>query len=239
MSYGEGATVETALAISPPPATLVASAAEWVERVDRLVIAEDSDLETASQLRQMAKATQKDVESYHDPKIKQANAVVKLWRDQRDKILAPVIAGLKVLDFKIDSFAKERDRRLAEERRRLEEEAKKRNENELMAQAERMSELGFPEEAERILERPTVPAVAIPAPVAPKTEGLSFREDWSAECYDMALLVSAVAKGEASLNLLLPNGPAINALGRTMKSTLNVPGIRPVVKKVPVTRLAR
>lgn len=90
--------------------------------------------------------------------------------------------------------------------------------------------------AEAILEapHPPTPVFAPPAigPTAPKAEGLSFRSNFRAEVTDLALLVKAVAAGEAPLGALLPNLPMLNQMARAMKEELNLPGVRVVEERI-------
>lgn len=64
----------------------------------------------------------------------------------------------------------------------------------------------------------------------------SYREQWSCEVTDMQELCKAVAEGVVSQELVKPNMTELNALARGMKKHLNVPGLRAVMKLVPVTR---
>jgi len=66
--------------------------------------------------------------------------------------------------------------------------------------------------------------------------GASYREQWACEVVDMKELCRAVADGVVSQELVRPNAAELNALARGMKKHLNIPGLRAVMKLVPVTR---
>jgi hypothetical protein len=131
------------------------------------------------------------------------------------------------------SWDTEQERLRREEQRRLEEEARKRAEDEQIAAALQAEADGDKESAQAILDEPVfVPPVVVPkAPVQPSrlTAG---RENWTAEVTDLPALVRAVAAGTASLSYIQPDLVALNQIARAQKSTMTIPGVRPVCKMV-------
>ena len=143
---------------------------------------------------------------------------------------------------------RERERLEAEERARVvAEQARLRKEEEdrRLAEASVAEARGDTETAERIIaapiETPTVaprPVFVPVAPVAPKpaAEGLSFRDNWTAEVTDLALLVKAIARGEAAITLVVANQPALNGMARSLRGALALPGVRAVNERIAAQR---
>ena len=77
------------------------------------------------------------------------------------------------------------------------------------------------------------PAVVAPPPQA---EGVTSRELWGAEVYDFPALIRAVAEGKVEPAVLQPNMTTLNGLARTLKSALNIPGVRAVPKRIMASR---
>jgi hypothetical protein len=81
------------------------------------------------------------------------------------------------------------------------------------------------EEISVLAEEPLIRKPVVLAAV-PKSTSYSARELWSAEVTDLEALVKYVATRPELSNLLQPNMPAINALARSMRSALRIPGIQ-------------
>jgi len=138
-------------------------------------------------------------------------------------------AELVAYDLRQEAIRREAEAVAERERKRIEEDAR------IQAALEAESR-GEATVAEAILEapHPPTPVFAPPAivPEAPKAEGLSFRSNFRAEVSDLALLVKAVAAGEAPIGALLPNLPMLNQMARAMKQELRLPGVRVVEERI-------
>jgi len=138
-------------------------------------------------------------------------------------------AELVAYDLRQEAIRREAEAAAERERRRIEEDAR------IQAALEAESR-GETRVAEAILEapHPPTPVFAPPAivPEMPKAEGLSFRSNFRAEVTDLALLVKAVAGGEAPIGTLLANLPMLNQMARAMKQELRLPGVRVVEERI-------
>ena len=120
----------------------------------------------------------------------------------------------------------------AEEKKRREAEAaaveKARKEQErLLKRADKADDSDKPEKAEALREQASVTTVAIVVPTANKqTTRTTMVTTWSAQVYDKLALIEAVAKGEASMELLDVNQSASNKMATAQKNTLKIPGVR-------------
>jgi hypothetical protein len=63
-------------------------------------------------------------------------------------------------------------------------------------------------------------------------DGVSKTTTWSAEVEDFGALVSAVARGEAPIDCLLPNQKRLNEMAKGLQDMLALPGVTPRVKTV-------
>lgn len=75
----------------------------------------------------------------------------------------------------------------------------------------------------------------LPAPLM-KSQGISDRKQWSAEVFDEAELFLAVMSGKAPRNCLMLNQVFLNSLARAAKTTLAIPGVRAVFRKITSVR---
>ena len=149
-----------------------------------------------------------------------------------------------------EATRRERDRLEATERARVEAEARRLREAE---ETRRLDEAviaeadGDSEAAERILsapiETPVVVArlvfVAPPAVQAPRAAGVSFRDHWTAKCFDLDATIRAAATGNtAARSVLQYDQVAANKLAVGMKTLLDksVPGVRAVNERIAPQR---
>jgi hypothetical protein len=137
----------------------------------------------------------------------------------------PAEEAERIVKLAISTYSRQRreeaEREIAERRKA----AQKLAEDERLARAVLLENQNRGAEAVALLEKPlAVPAMAASRAV-PKMEGTSITTTWRGEVTDFAELVKAAAADPQYLNLLLPNGPAINALAKAMKSNLRVPGL--------------
>jgi hypothetical protein len=146
-------------------------------------------------------------------------------------------------------------RKEAEERQRAElarlEEERKAEEARLLEAAQAAEVAGDTEQAEQLTKaaitvteeaQQEVAAIAaepvyVPPVVLPKATpkldgGPVYRETWSAEITDIKALCRAVGVGTASTEFIVGNMPALNKVAIAMKSTMNVPGVRAISKRV-------
>ncbi|HMJ13784.1 MAG TPA: hypothetical protein VK524_20345 [Polyangiaceae bacterium] len=114
--------------------------------------------------------------------------------------------------------------------RQADETARKAQEK-LQQQAQKAQAAGKVEKAEVLLERADAVVAPIIARETPKAAGLSSRENWYAECTDLAALVAAVAVGTAPLSLLMANDKVLGQQARSLKKDFVVPGVRVWMEK--------
>ncbi len=190
------------------------------------------------------------IDETFDPSIAQAHKTHKMMLGakqvhtekprQAQGIIRNVIADY--LDEQAQ-IRREAERKALDARRKAEQE-KARQEEEAMRKAREAEEAGKVEEAEAILEEeiqapiPEAEPVA-PIPEAPKAQGSSARLSWSADVVDMKSLCRAIAEGRQSETLVKPNQTILDAMARSAKGTLDVPGVKAVSRQVVSFRGSR
>jgi hypothetical protein len=186
------------------------------------------------------------VQDFFAPHKKRASDAHKALCDDERKALAPADADEKRLKSALVAYTTEQDRiRRVEEQRlrdqqREQEETRRINEAAaLETEASATGDLALKEEAEQLIERPiAMMPVEASTPAPPKVEGLSYREVYRGELVNLdALLAAAVTNPQLRGYLKIePNQTAIDAMARSLRERLDIPGVRLVVEKIPVTR---
>lgn len=144
------------------------------------------------------------------------------------KLLDPVAEAEAILKHSIAVFETEQKRIEDERRRQAEAEERARAEAEREREIEAAEAAGADaEEVAAICAEPLpLKAPTLPEPTFQRARGISTANPWKAECTSLQLLVRAIAKGEANIGLVMVNQPALNALARSTRGTLTVPGIK-------------
>lgn len=180
-----------------------------VQEAGEVSISSEEDYLRAADFTQRLRGEQKRLDdhrrSYTDP----LNAEVK----RINETFNPLIERLKkeaqaTVDGEISAWLKN-------ERDRLE-----REKAEVEAAASRAAEGGRQDDADAHM------ASLIEVPYKPtRAPGTSEQTRWSGTCDDLASLVLAVASGEAPLNLIQVNQPALNKLAQATKAKSTIPGV--------------
>lgn len=184
------------------------------------------------------------------PKIKAARNVVKTVfgsvADQAHDTWKAALAVFQKFDKPLEEVEKrikkdggdwqyQEQQKAEAERRKLEEEARKEEERKQKEIAAQLKKSGQKELAKAVLAQPIVVApVEVKEP--PKVEGVSFRENWSAQVVDIKALIKYVAGNPSMINLVLPNMPALNSMARGMKANMAIPGVKAVVERGVASR---
>jgi hypothetical protein len=131
-------------------------------------------------------------------------------------------------------FDAEQKRKAREQEERIRQEMKKQQEDNLINVAAGLEKTGDKEMADAVLATPIVDVA--PRIETPKVDGISFQTRYSAEVFDMAALIKAVAEGRAPQIALEANTVFLNRQAVALKSEFKCPGVRVLESKIPVTR---
>lgn len=125
----------------------------------------------------------------------------------------------------LDSFlaAKERARRAEQDR--INRELKKKADDEALARAQEMAEMGNHEEAQHALDNIPVSPVATMPKSTPVVQGLTPSLRWYAEVTDKRALLQAILDGKVDMAAVDVNMPFFNALAVRQKEAFSFPGV--------------
>lgn len=173
------------------------------------------------------------VVAFFKPHKEGARAVWQGLLDEEKKALSPAIAAEAAIKSELALFQAAQERLRLLEERRLAEEARKAQEARILEEAaameleaDRTGDEDLRQQAEELAAEPTVtPAVSLQSFV-PKVSGITQRGSYSARCTDLKKLVAYVLKHPTNINLLMVNQTALNALARSQKENLKIPGVQ-------------
>lgn len=191
-----------------------------------IVIKDQESYATAGEFLLADKAMQKEIKGVFGPMKQKSRAAWMAVCEEEEKALAPLVEAESIVKREMARYDTEQERIRQEEQRRLEAEAKRLEEERRLFEAEQLAAEGRQAEADLVLEEPVfAPVVQMPTSV-PKVAGISFREAWKAECFDLKALVKAAAADDRYLPLLQANVSVIGAQARSLKGAFKVPGIK-------------
>ena len=182
-----------------------------------------------SVIADITRAERKVVELFAEPK-KAAHAAHKAITAAEGKLLNPLTEAKRLVNGKCSAYEAEQRRIAAEEARRLEAIAREAEETRRLNEAVALEDAGDVEDAEAVLNEAPAPVVVHVAPAVATVEGVSTRTTWKAEVTDKAALVAYVTAHPEWLHLLDPNMPALNALARSAREGLSIPGVAAVAE---------
>ena len=196
----------------------------------RLAIADQQSYDNASRfLLDVVIPLRREVEETFGPIKKKAHEAHAEAVAQEKRHLAPLQEAERIIKGKIADWMAEQERLRRQEQLRLEEAARKAEEEERLQAAIEAEEAGEPEQAAAILEVPAPVPMPVAAPTYQKAAGISAPKDnWSALCVNLHLLVQHVAANPQDLGLILPNQTALNQRARAAKNLLKLPGVNAV-----------
>lgn len=213
-----------------------------------IVIKTDEQYTAVAERLKVITTFKRKVQDFFTPHKKRASDAHKALCDDEKKVLRPAEADESRLKTALVTFTTERERvRRAEESRlreqqRQEEETRRLNEAAaLEREATATGDLALQEQAEALIEAPIpVMPVHTETQAPPKVDGISYRDTYRGHVYDLdALVIAAVNDKTGQLRGYLkiePNTSAIDAMARSLRDKLAIPGVRLVVDKIPVTR---
>lgn len=225
-----------------PPPELRTRALSWPDRARAATVVDAASYQTAADLLLGIKDLRKEVAATFDP-------IIASWvRGHRESLQtkrehdAPLDEAEQIIKAGLRAFDAEQQRLAAIEQRRRDEEARQREEDERLARAAAMEiegrqygDAALVEEAHALLEQPPVPpVVARVMPSTPKVAGITQRVTYRAEVTNLHALITHIAAHPQLVNLLLPNLTALNAQARSLKTAMQLPGVR----VVPETQIA-
>lgn len=208
------------------------------ERAKMIVVSNrDQHGEAQEYLAELAQLERRVIGLFQGPKTSAYVAHRDICATEK-QLLTPIQDARRIVTRAITHYETEERRRAEEERRRKEEEARRREEERLLAEAAAAEASGDTDLAEQIIQEvETTPAPVIKAePELAQVAGVVSQERWHAEVTDFSALVAYVASNPTFLNALEPNMTTLNALARSMRGNMRIPGVRAVSEIVKSVR---
>ncbi len=223
---------------SPETVAVIVSRASTLHgEVEALVIEDDVGLEVASELLAAVRSCRKEIDTDLGEPAREARKLWEMIRQRFTKHDNPLKAAETAIKDAVKAYHQKvaRDRQAAIEAAEAQAAAKKTDDAARGREFDALVDAGDEEGAAAVLEEAPTPAPAR-ATSAPKTEGLTVRENWKAEVTSIGKLIKAAAgSGDgAAVALSILSGPKVVAAATTaasqiakgMKANMNVPGVR-------------
>lgn len=211
--------------------TAVALRAEvvtWPDRARALTVTNQPEYEAAGELLGAIKGLRAKISATFDPIVDAANRTHKEALARKKEHETPLVEAEGIIKRMAGDYVARVQAERAAEQRRLEAQARERAEELRLQRALELEAAGDKEEASAIIEEPIAVVRVQPSAPAPKAAGLSAVERWSAIVKDKRALIAHVAAHPELGAFLDVNMPALNALARTQKEALSIPGVQAV-----------
>ncbi|GAG55137.1 unnamed protein product, partial [marine sediment metagenome] len=189
---------------------------------------EESYTAAAETLKDIARI-EKLITEHHKPIKQAAKNAHSIAVAAEKKFLDPLTKAKSIIRNSLVVWTTEQERIRRDAERKLQAEARRKEEEERLALAERAEDEGKSEtEVTEILDTPAPVPPVIVSPTFNKVAGVSTRETWRAEVTDMKMLCRAVVDGKAPVETVSPNMPLLNSMARKSKSGLGIPGVKAI-----------
>ncbi len=209
-----------------------------------LVVRSQEHYTRVAEKLKLVKAFQRKVTDWFAPHKKRASDLHRALCDDERKLLQPALEDEQRIKRALVAYTIEQDRIRREEQQRLQREAREREEARRLDEAVALEDEGratgdvaYHEAANHLIDAPiaSTPIEGL-TPAAPKVDGLSYRDTYRAQVFDLMTLIKAVAAGQQPMALLQVNQSALDGLARSLKTSMAIPGVQLVIDKTPVTR---
>lgn len=202
------------------------------EEAKAILIRDDESFQKAGRVLLVIKDLRSQINASFDPIITKAYAAHKEAVGQKKKVEAPLIEAEGIIKPRLASYHEEQERKRREEEEKLRQEAIRKAEEEQLRDAVSAEQSGMNDLSESILEGPAyVPIIVVPKTTA-SVAGVSFRDNWKAEVFDLKALLKAIVDGKVPSNVIEANMIVLNGLARSLKGQMNYPGVRTVCEKI-------
>lgn len=205
-------------------------------KVDALEVVDQGSYDLANAINKQAYEGRKAFHVWFDPiddaSKKQRQATIA----QGKKIDDPFDYVIKVTGSKAAAWMRAEKAKADELRRVAEEAARKEAEEAQLRAAEALQREGLSAAADMVLEAPVV-AAKVEVAMPEKADGVSYRDQWSAEVVDLMTLVKAVAEGKAPLGAIKADDTYLGQWARMSKGTESLPGVKVTNTPIQTRRL--
>jgi hypothetical protein len=158
-------------------------------------------------------------------------AVKATW----DEWEAPLVSAQRIIESGMLAWEDEQRNIAAQRQREADEKARKAEEDRRLAEAEQLVSEGKEEEAEQLLDEDIVVHATVPNET-PKLEGIHTRWTYSGKVVDLMALIKYICVHPEYINLIEAHQPSVNALARSQRDSMDIPGVQLVKTSSKVGR---
>lgn len=206
------------------------------DRAKTIRISDSKSYVEAGELLKGIKGLRAKIDETFDPICRKAFEAHKEAVGKKKSIEAPLIEAEGLIKSKILEYDAEQERLRLEAQRKLDEEIRAKAEEERLAEAVHLEEIGEVAEAEAILQEPIEVSTVVLPKSTPKIEGQSTRIGYSAEVVNLLELAKGVASGRIPVQAIMANTTFLNGQAKLMKDAFNYPGVRLLKKRILSSR---
>ncbi len=219
------ATAQVMPAVPAETRSEIQTLADLAHKSSSLVISTQPEYQIASDLLADIKSRGKALEEKRKGITAPLDAAKKATMDMFRPAVDAIDQFEREVKAKMSSFVREQERiRLAAEAEAAERVRKE--QEKLMAKADKLREQGKDEKAEALEFQAATTVAVMPAIEQPVASGASARKVWKAKLVDKMELIKAIADGRASPELLDYNESVGNGLAKALKTGMNIPGLK-------------
>jgi len=161
-----------------------------LDRAKALTITTDDDLVAVDGFVGDLRAMEKAAHAEYDPICEKAFAAHKEATALRSRVIDPIVAAIKLAKETMGSYQARRRREIEDAQRAIEAEARRKADEEKLAQAVVLEQSGNKEASETVMAAPAVvqiPKAAMAAIAMPKLANTATRENWTFKLVDPTL----------------------------------------------------
>ena len=210
----------------PDTTDLAAEGSALVQRASAITIIDDTSFAAAvAFMNDCATRRKTIVAKFAEPKQKahEAHAAIRALEKE---LLDVVETAEREAKKRIGEYRLEQERLAEEERRRLEVEARLREEERVLSEALDAENAGDDTLAEEIIAEPIAPPPVRVAAATPKVAGVQFRETWKFQITDPLALVRHIAAHPEDICYINWSTVALQRDVTSRKSAFRKPGVR-------------
>lgn len=177
-----------------------------------------------------AQALEKKIKSFFEPHKQKAHELHKGICSSEKQELKPVQDVIKILKEGMNTFVYEQEKLAREKEQKIAAEAKKAEEEKLLAEAQALQDAGHKELAEEVIQQDVHVNVEVKTPDF-KTNNVRTRTTHHAKVTSLKELMIEVLEGRAPRNLITVDFTALNKLATSTKGSMQIKGVEFYEKK--------
>lgn len=203
---------------------------EVAETLDKITVTDQIEYDELGERLKVAVEFTDRAEAFFNPWRELFYKPYQAVLDRKRQVLATVEGSLKAAKNRMLTFEREERQRAETAARIAQDQQRKDEEERRLALATEVEKAGLAQPVvDAILEAPSTAPTITSRPIS-RPAGLSSRQNWQAEVYDLDKLFEAAARDRSLRVYFLINQPSLNKAASISKTELAIPGVRAVDK---------